>query len=74
MGLNDQVESPCRLTTDWGVVGFMESGTRVPIGVFRCWADARLAGNAWTESTPTAERWEAERMYVPITSQETADA
>lgn len=73
MVLNDKEDSPCRLTRDWAVVGVMESGARVPIGVFSCWSNARLAGNAWTASTPKAAQWEAERLYVPITAEETAD-
>jgi len=72
--LNDKTESPSKLTTDWGVYGEMESGARVPIGTYSCYAKARLAGNTWLASTPKGASWHAERLYVPLTHEEHVEA
>ena len=64
----------CEMTGDWAVVGWLEDGTRFPVGVFSTWCGARLAGNTWIKSMPKAERWEAERLYRPLTTEEQGDA
>ena len=80
-GLNDNVESPCELTRDWGFVGFMEQGrgskrheVRVPIGVYGSYRDGAAHANAWMKATAGAVRWDGERLYKPLTTEEPVDA
>jgi len=60
--------------TDWAFVGYLKDGTRVPIGVYKLYCDGAAHANAWTRSTPTAERWEGEQLYEPLTSESGAEA
>jgi len=80
MDLNKDVESPCKLTQDWGFVGYIGNAktqvaeTTVPIGVYSCYADGAAHANAWLRNTPRAIRWEGQRLYEPLTSEEGAEA
>ena len=65
--VNDEVESPCRRTSDWGFVLYLTDGKRVPVGVFSCYAaGAAQANAAMRHYGDRADRWEGEPLYVPI--------
>ena len=80
MDLNQDVESPCKLTGEWGFVGYIQKygprskETAVPIGVYECYADGAAHANAWMKNTPNASRWEGQRLYEPLTSEEETEA
>ena len=72
--LNDDIESPCRLTSDWGFYLELENGKTVPVGTFSCWALGRAQANAALKNTPRAVAWHGERLYVPLTTEEEMEA
>ena len=81
MGMNDNVESPCELTREWGFVGFFEQGrgskrheVRFPIGVYGSYRDGAAMANAWLKSQAGALRWEGERLYKTLTSESGSEA
>ena len=78
MDPNKGVDSPCKLTRDWAFIGYVQDKKgperAIPIGVYSCWANGRTQANAWMKSTPNAVRWEGERLYEPLTTEEEADA
>lgn len=64
--MNDNVGSPSRSTGWWGFVGFLQDGTRVPIGVYSTYHRGSTEANRWMMATPKAVRWEAEPIHEEI--------
>lgn len=69
MDMNAKVGSPSK-QTDWGFIGYLKNGTRVPIGVYKDYRDGRTHANAWMRNTPQADRWEGERLHEELTHEE----
>jgi hypothetical protein len=78
MDLNAHVDSPCALTSDWGFVGYVQDKTgperAIGIGTYTTYCAGAAHANAWMKSTPNATRWEGQRLYVPLTSDEEMEA
>jgi hypothetical protein len=66
LSVNDVVGSPCRRTSEWAFVGYLDNGTRVGIGIYSSYRDGVAHANSWMRDTPTADRWEAEAVYEEI--------
>lgn len=70
MDLNKDVESPCKRTSSWGFVGYVQDKKgperAIPIGVYSCYGDGRAQANAWMKATPNAVRWEGQCLYEEI--------
>jgi len=67
--INQDIESPCRKTSDWGFVGYYAEGGEehpVPIGVYSDWKLGKASANAWMRNESRAVRWEAFPMYEEL--------
>jgi len=58
--------APCKRTSSWAFIGYLEDGTAVPIGVWSDYRVGRLASNTWMSSTPKAEKWEGTVLYETL--------
>jgi len=74
LDLNDKVGSPCKLTGEWGFVGYLKNGTAVPIGTYSTYRDGAAHANSWLHATPNAIRWEGQRLFEPLTSEGVMEA
>lgn len=68
--LNKDVESPCKRTSSWGFIGYLEDGTECPIGVYSTFGGGTLYANRWLTQTKNADRWEAEALYEELQEEE----
>jgi hypothetical protein len=69
MDLNKEVESPCKLTSNWGFVGYYLSNGKecvFPIGTFSSYRDGAAHANSWMQQEKRAIRWEGQRLYEPL--------
>jgi len=64
--MNSKVGSPSRSTGWWGFVGFLEDGTRVPIGVYSTYHLGSAEANRWMKMTKKAARWEGEPLHEEL--------
>ena len=67
----------CEQTGRWIFYGFQLRGrgskrTEYPVklGTFDCYGSGAALANAWLRDTSGAQRWEGEREYLPLTTEE----
>ena len=74
MDPNRDIESPCKLTSDWAFTGYYadKKGNECafPIGVYSTYAAGVAQANAWMRHEKRSIRWEGERLYEPLTTEE----
>lgn len=63
---NENVLSPCKRTSSWAFIGYLEDGTAVPIGVWSDYRVGRQVSDKWMYATPEAEKWEGTVLYETI--------
>lgn len=63
---NENVPSPCKRTSSWAFVGYLEDGTAVPIGVWFDYRVGRMEAEKWMSSTPEAAKWEGTVLYETL--------
>jgi len=46
----------------------------IPLGVYKTYRDGAAKANAWLKATSGSLRWEAERIYKPLTDDQEGEA